>query len=223
MDWNTGLPGSVTQTGPQQWTISGTAAEASALLDSFTVLPQTHDDANFSVAVAVTTVENGGATTTVNATHDVIVSAVADAPNLSLILAPQGDEDTAIEVPIAVSLVDTDSTETLDYVEIAGVPAGATLTIVTSGTAVAIDLGGGVWRVTGPDADIQATLASGVRIQPATHSGDDISLIVTAQSIESNPTETEVAVPTAQTVLPVVVDVVPVADGISATGGKFCR
>ncbi len=219
--WNMTLPGSVTQTGPEEWTISGTAAEATSLLDSFTVLPQTHDDANFSVAVAVTTVENGGATTTVNATHDVTVAAVADAPNLSLISAPQGDEDTVIDVPIAVSLVDTDGTETLDYVEIAGVPAGATLTIVTSGSAIATDLGGGVWRVTGPDADIQATLAGGVSIQPATHSGDDISLTVTAQSIESNPTETEVAVPTAQTVIPVVVDVVPVADGISATGGNF--
>ncbi|EFL87465.1 type I secretion C-terminal target domain-containing protein, partial [Ahrensia sp. R2A130] len=220
--FNGGLPGTVTQTGPEQWTFTGTAAETNALLDSFTVQPPADTDDNFIVAVSATTVENGGATATSNANHTVTISAVADAPNLSQIAAATGDEDTVIDIPITVGLNDTDGSETLDFVLISGVPASATFAIATTGSAVAVDEGGGVWRVTGLTADIVSTLATGVTILPGANLGDDIPLTVTAQSIESNPTPGgEIAVLTAQTVLPIVVDVIPIADVVSSTGGSY--
>ncbi|MEL6968003.1 MAG: type I secretion C-terminal target domain-containing protein [Pseudomonadota bacterium] len=218
---NGGLPGSAAPSGPGEFTISGTAAEALALLDTFEMRPPVDSDANFLVTVNAMTVEVGGSFSATTVMHPVTVAAVADAPTLTVAATPQGDEDTVIAVPITVGLNDLDGTETLDFVEISGVPATAAFSIVTSGAAVAADLGGGVWRVTGPTADIVSTLASGVTIEPGLHLGDDIPLTVTAQSIESNPTESEVAVLTAQTVLPVVVDVVPIADGVSATGGNY--
>ncbi len=217
--WNVGLPGSVVNTAPGEWTISGTTAQALALLDTFALPPVTHADANFTVSIDVTATEAGGATTNVSGSQSVTVSAVADAPTLSG--AATGNEDTLISVPISVGLVDTDGTETLSLVRIAGVPGDATFAIAASGGAVVTNLGGGIWEVTGPTADIVATLASGVTIQPGLHKGTDIPLTVTVQSTESNPTEGgDVAVLNATTVGIVNVNVVPVADAPSITGAS---
>lgn len=217
--WNIGLPGAVVNTAPGEWTISGTTPEALALLDTFALPPVTHADGNFTVSIDVTATEAGGATTTVSGSQSVTVSAVADAPTLSG--AAMGNEDTVISVPISVALVDTDGTETLSYVRIAGVPGDATFAIAVTGSAIATNLGGGVWEVTGPTSDIIATLATGVTIQPGLHKGSDIPLTVTAQSTESNPTEGgDVAVLNATTVGIVNVNVVPVADTPTISGAS---
>jgi hypothetical protein len=217
--WNTGLPGSVVNTGPGEWTISGSTPEALALLDTFALPPVTHADGNFTVSIDVTATEAGGATANVTGSQSVTVSAVADAPTLSGTAA--GNEDTLINVPISVDLVDQDGTETLSFVRIEGVPGDATFAIATSGSAAANNLGGGVWLVTGPTADIIATLATGVTIQPGLHKGSDIPLTVTVQSTESNPTEGgDVAVLNATTVGIVNVNVIPVADTPTISGAS---
>jgi hypothetical protein len=89
----------------------------------------------------------------------------------------------------AVGLADTDGSETIHYVDVTGVPAGATVSWTSAlGTVTAIT-GGSVWK--GSTADIQARLLS-LRIQPPLHSDQDFTLAVTVQAIESNPTNGEV-------------------------------
>jgi hypothetical protein len=209
---NGALPGSFSGPVGGVYTISGTAQEAMDILDSLTVTTPQHDDTNFSVAIAVTTTETStGDNVTVNATHNVTVSAVADAPNLAAV-GGSGDEDTVIAIPVTTSLVDTDGTERLDFVDISGVPADATLgwNIALPGSVV--DQGGGVFRFSGTEAEIQNLLAT-LTIQRGAHIGDDVTLTATAQTTEFNPTEGgDVSVLTATSSVPIIIDVVPVAD-----------
>ncbi|MDZ7824628.1 MAG: hypothetical protein U5K75_11775 [Ahrensia sp.] len=222
-NWNGALPGTVNFVGGI-YEIDGSTPEVLALLASFTLSATTHDDTNFSVdGMSVYTEEVDGSNSTNTATHDITIQAVADAPNLNLLATPQGNEDTVIPVSINVDLVDGDTSETLNFVDIAGAyPPESDTDHRSFWYGNRGQYRTRVWRVTGPDADIQATLASGVSILPGTHVGTNVALTITAQSIESNPTEGgDVAVTTANTVLNVVVDVVPVADQPSAVGGAY--
>ncbi|MEO0328720.1 MAG: type I secretion C-terminal target domain-containing protein [Pseudomonadota bacterium] len=219
---NTNLPGSITDLGAGVWQIDGTAQQSIDLLNSFTLTSTQHDDTNFQVSITAQTTEINGDMVTANSTQDVIIQAAADAPSLTVSSTPQGDEDTLVAVPIELSLVDNDGSESLDFVQISGVPASSTFTIVPSGSTSIVDLGEGEWEITGSDADIIATLAGGITIQPGQHLGDDIILTLTAQTSESNPTEAgDIAVSTAQTVLPVTIDIVPVADQPSVSGANY--
>ncbi|WP_138379547.1 cadherin domain-containing protein [Luteithermobacter gelatinilyticus] len=102
-------------------------------------------------------------------TFHVVVTAVADTPDLT-VTDVSGNEGTAIALDIAAQLTDPD--ETLE-IDVAGVPDTATLN-------QGINLGGGVWRLT-------KTQLSGLTITPAADgSGTDITLTVTARSVEDN-------------------------------------
>ena len=212
LNYNVGLPGSVSGPVGGVYTISGTAQEAMDLLDSITVTTPLHDDTDFSVAVSVQTTETStGDTVTVTSTQDVIVSAVADAPNLAA-AAVVVNEDTSVAIPVITSLVDTDGSEQLDFVEISGIPAGATFTYNMGLPGTVTNPAAGTVRFAGTEAEIQDLVAS-LTIQPALHSGDDITLTATAQTTEFNPTDAgDVAVLTATSSVPINIDVVPVAD-----------
>ena len=87
------------------------------------------------------------------------------------------DEDTAIALNVDVALTDTDGSETLaDTVTIAGVPEGA---VLSAGTLME----DGTWEVATGDL-------SGLTLTPAEHSDDDISLTVTATTIEAENGDT---------------------------------
>ena len=138
----------VTNNGGGSYTIAGAnAANVLTVLNSFRMTPPKNTDANFQVGVSVTTVESGGASTTVTGTHSVVVRAVADAPTVSF-GSPTGNEDTPIAVPITVSLNDTDGSETLQRVVVRGFPApgpGSYFTLVDGfgGVAFLMDHNGG--------------------------------------------------------------------------------
>jgi Ca2+-binding RTX toxin-like protein len=84
----------------------------------------------------------------VNRWLPVNVAAVADAPSVSA-SSPGGNSDgTTIALNVAAAVTDVDGSEAIQYVEIAGVPAGVTLAsndpAVTAGNN---HIGGGVWRL----------------------------------------------------------------------------
>jgi hypothetical protein len=100
----------------------------------------------------------------------VTVTPVADAPILTL-SAAQGAEDTAIRLPIAATLTDTDGSEGIARFLVSGLPAGATL---SQGTADA----GGVWTLTPAQAAV-------VTMTPPANWSGTASLSVTAVSREA--------------------------------------
>jgi Ca2+-binding RTX toxin-like protein len=84
----------------------------------------------------------------VNRWLPVNVAAVADAPSVSA-SSPGGNSDgTTIALNVAAAVTDVDGSETIQYVEIFGVPAG--LTLASSDPAVTAGnnhVGGGLWRL----------------------------------------------------------------------------
>ena len=124
-----------------------------------------------------TETENGDTAQTIG-TFGVTVSAVADAPTLTvsdasgagLPIAPGGTVGAEISLDINPTLVDTDGSETLS-ITISEVPAGATL---SAGT----DNGNGSWTLT------QGQLA-GLTVTPPPGTGADFTLTVTATATEA--------------------------------------
>ena len=143
--------------------------------------------------------------------------AIADAPTLSGSAA--GPEDTAIPVTVTVGLVDQDGSETLQSVTITGIPIGATLAwtgLPAGATATPIMSGADIVGYTfapaddssSATADLQTFLSNNLTITPKLHSGDNITLAVSATTIESHPVGGEVQTLTATTNANVVIDVV---------------
>ncbi|EFL89250.1 hypothetical protein, partial [Ahrensia sp. R2A130] len=157
VSWNTGLPGTVTLGAPGTYTIAGTPQEVAAILATFGVEPATHDAFDFNVGIAVTTTD-GTDTTTVNGTHAVTITAVADAPVVTG-GSSSVDEDvtTVFGADISYALVDTDGSEVVSQVAVTGIPAGADITFTPAGGATVTAVAGG-YTITGPEADIRATL-----------------------------------------------------------------
>ncbi|MGL4636729.1 MAG: beta strand repeat-containing protein, partial [Beijerinckiaceae bacterium] len=153
INYNTGLAGTVTvlATGLR---FEGTTAQIQALLASITITPKTHSDVDFTVRVDATSTESNptevGAgevsllTATRTTNYNVVMTAVADQPNVSApaITSPfLTEEDTPIAITgLTGSLVDADGSETLTF-QIRDVPTGASF---SSGT----NSGGGVWTFT---------------------------------------------------------------------------
>ena len=193
--------------------------------------------------MSVTTVESGGANTTVTGTHDVVVRAVADRPSVSI--AGTGNEDTFVPVPITVALNDTDGSETLQQVVVTGLPTETTgtgtlyrlfagtgneRTLVggasdsVSGTDASgnsysvVNNGSGRLTFTGSTAGITSALAN-LAVQRGTHVGNDFTVTVVATAIESNPTLPggEVQTLTAtNTTATYTVNVIPITDTVTA-------
>ncbi len=83
----------------------------------------------------------------------------------------QGDEDTAIRVPIALTLLDTDGSESVSHVLVSDIPAGA---ILSAGEQQE----DGSWRLTIEEI-------SQLRITPPEDSDADFEINVTAVSVEN--------------------------------------
>ncbi len=199
-----------------RYVIEGPQADIRATLDSFVLTPPADTDTNIALSVAVTSREANGDEIIATGTHTLVINAVADAPVIAGTFS--GAEDVAIAVPITVSLVDGDGSESLSLVEVTGVPAGAALAYDTglAGTVTALATG---LRFEGTTAQIQALLAS-LTITPASNSDADFSLNVLARTQETAPSEAgEVAVLTADRTFVVPVTVTAVADAPTISVG----
>lgn len=155
----------------------------------------------------------------VTGTVSLTVAAVADPAAVAGTAV--GPEDTAIALPLTLDLTDTDGSETLQGVVIAGVPAGATLTYDLTLGGTVIDSGNGTFSFTGTEAEIRALIASVTLTPPPNFSGD-ITLSIAATTIESNaPAGLPGAGDTHTTTFPYLVTVIPVADQPPALGGNY--
>ena len=122
-----------TDNGNGTWTLS------QAQLNGLTITPPPNSDADIALVVRVTSSEGGTSASTV-AGFVVDVKSVADAPTVT-VTPSAGLEDNSISLNIAVALNDTDGSESITGITVAGVPAGAAL---SAGT----DNGDGTWSLT---------------------------------------------------------------------------
>ncbi|MFT6436016.1 MAG: type IV pilus assembly protein PilY1 [Candidatus Azotimanducaceae bacterium] len=135
-------------------------------LANIKVVPPRHSDVEFTLTVTATSTELNSADTAQNtATADIVITAVADVPGLTVGATTSGDEDTGIALSIAGTLVDSDGSETLTF-QIAAAPIGA---LLNNG----VDAGAGVWNLSAADV-------AGLTITPPANDDTDFSLSVTA-------------------------------------------
>ncbi|MGF9758756.1 Ig-like domain-containing protein [Microvirga sp. 0TCS3.31] len=108
--------------------------------------PAAHSDADFTLTIKATLTDTGNGTSVsreVTGSHAVTISAVADAPQVT-VRDVTGQEDSAIRLDLSATLTDTDGSEVLS-VSILNVPPGA---VLSHGTQQA----DGSWHV--PVADL---------------------------------------------------------------------
>ncbi len=125
--------------GTQIWSI--TLAPGANLNTMFTFTPNSDSDIDLTgmVATAVATDPDTGLSANAMDTFDVIVDAVADAPDLNTNNA-NGLEGSLISLNVSSSVNDTDGSEVIEAIKISDLPPGATL---TAGVENA-----GVWTLT---------------------------------------------------------------------------
>ena len=175
-----------TDNGDGTWTLTP------GQLTGLTVTPPDDSDVDFWLSVSATSTEaDGGDTATTIATLNVDVTAVADAPTVTVSNAT-GEEDSAIPLNIGDALEDTDGSESITDITISGVPTGAQL---SAGT----DNGDGTWTLTPGQL-------TGLTITPPDDSDVDFSLSVSATSTEADGGDT------ATTIATLNVDVTAIAD-----------
>ena len=150
----------------------GTWTLTNAELVGLTLTPAANSSDDLTLTTAVTFTD-GDATRTFNGTISVVVNAVADDVELDQGLT-QLYEDTLIPLELEASLADTDGSETLVSMTVAGVPEGALL------SAGDFDSDTGLWTVLAADIDSLA-------ITPAEHDATDIVLTLTLNSEEVDP------------------------------------
>src|SRR5207247_436877 len=131
-------------------------------LAGLTVTPAANSDAAFDLQVTATSTETTGGSTATStiATLNATVDATADVPTVT-VTAATGNEDAPIALNLGAALTDTDGSESITAVTIAGVPTGASL---SAGT----DKGNGTWTL------VPAQL-SGLTLTPAANSDADFS------------------------------------------------
>ncbi len=155
-------------------TVSGSVTDVSATIGSL----QYTGNSNYHGADTITvTADDGGNTGSGGSLQDVetiavTVVAVADAPNLSVSNAVTTNEDTAINLGISSSLVDSDASETLS-VSIAGLPTGASLTDGTNNSTTAT-------------TDVSAWAFGSITVTGNLHDDSDFSLTVTSTATEGS-------------------------------------
>ncbi len=112
------------------WTVTLPAGDS--LNTVFTFAPNGDSDIDLTGLVATAVATDPAAGISANATDDfnVIVDAVADAPDLDAGKAC-GEEGTVIPLTITTSVNDTDGSEVIEVVKISNLPVGATLTAGT--------------------------------------------------------------------------------------------
>ncbi len=146
-------------------------------LGSLSVTPPADSDVDFDLTVTATATEaaNGDQSSRVD-TIDVEVTAVADAPALTVPATIALDEDTnSAAFTISSSLADVDGSETLTL-EIGGVPVGATLTDGTNTFT----------GTTGSNSvDVTTWTLTNLSVTPPIDSDVDFTLSITATSTEA--------------------------------------
>jgi hypothetical protein len=145
------------------WSIPGTS------LAGLTFTPPLNYAGTLRLDFAATAREATGEISSLGFQVAVTVDPVADAPTLSL-SALNGTEDTALTLPIAATLTDTDGSEAIDRYVIRGLPAGASL------SAGSLN-GDGSWTLTPAQAD-------GVALVPPANYAGSFTLTVSAYSRE---------------------------------------
>jgi VCBS repeat-containing protein len=212
--------------------ISGAnGANVQAVIASMTLTPPGNSDTNIALTISAFTQDSTGPSNTYNFTHDVTVRAAADAPTITVPTIAAGLEDPAVAIstPVSVALTDRDGSELLQSVSVTySVPAGSgaapTLGLTATHPDIVITAIAGGYQVTSTltavgdwptaEAHIQATLAT-LTVFPGANNGSDITINVSATSVESHPSEAggvEIFQPTATSTNSFVVPITPVAD-----------
>lgn len=151
-----------TDLGNGQWSVPPSQ------LGSISLTAPEHYSGTINLGLTVTAEDTGGDTASTSTNFNATFSAVADAPNVGAV-SVSGDEDSAIDLSVSSSLVDTDGSETLGVV-ISGLPDGATLSHGNS-------LGNGEWAVAAADL-------GDLSITPPTNFSGEINLNISATSTE---------------------------------------
>jgi Ca2+-binding RTX toxin-like protein len=127
--------GTLVALGGGGWRFTGTVAQAATLAFEAVNTSGVH-----AITVDAVAIDGASRSATVSAGFTITSTPQADAPSL-LVTDMAGAAGTTIPINIAVALVDTDGSETLGLVRLAGVPA-------TAAFSVGVDEGGGVWAFT---------------------------------------------------------------------------
>ncbi len=160
------------------WSVTLPAGDA--LNTVFTFAPNADSDIDLSglVATAVASDPLAGISASANDDFNIIVDAVADAPDLSASGA-SGEEGTTIPLSISTSVNDIDGSEVIEVIKISEVPAGATL---TAGVYDALNY---VWELSPADlVDLGINVPDGMV--------GDFTLSVESVAYEQNTNGTEV-------------------------------
>jgi hypothetical protein len=161
------------------------------------------DDRNVAINIQGTSTDtNGVAVVSDDFTlyHTIIVQAVADAPNIIVgdKIKPYVSENSTelSSYPVTVLLGDTDGSET--FLDQSVTVEFSTSSNIADGAAPEVDFtytngvtflnSNGIITLNGNDADIEAALES-MMIRPGSANGEDITVTVTATSVELNTTE----------------------------------
>ena len=179
--------------------------EVIGVLNTLTVILAHDDDRNFKLFIEGTARDSNGlveVSDTYSLTHTVIVGAVADTPTLDAgvelkQLAAEGSDGNLY--PVDIGLNDLDGSETYEG---NSVDFSVSFPIdIANGEAPIVELDGGLTMVTegpsndrhyiltGTTADLDYAMRT-LKITPGAHNGEDISVVVTVTSQESNPSET---------------------------------
>lgn len=169
-------------------------------LEGLRLTPPANSDNNFSLTITATSTEShGGQQSSVSEIIDVFIEGSADAPVLNT-QATQGDEDTAIALDITPLLADTDGSESLSEITIAGLPEGA---ILSAGT----ENNDGSWSLSPQDL-------IALTVTPAPDNNNDFEL-----SLSVTSTDTNGSTATTHAVLPVTIKATADEASITGVGG----
>ncbi|MBL8883016.1 MAG: type I secretion C-terminal target domain-containing protein [Hyphomicrobium sp.] len=205
-------------------TLGGGASEADirAALATLTLTPPPNTDQNITLSITATTEDIGGVSDTQTLPMTITVAAVADGPSISG--SASGNEDQPIDLPIAVSRLDADGSESYDFAAIA-VPSGATLiypSTLPSGISVSV-LGNTYTFTPGAGttaAQFEQFLATGLKVQAPADSDVNFNVDVRVGTIESVLSGGEVTLLKADTQVSIPVTVSPVIDMPSVSGSS---
>lgn len=218
-----------TAAGVSTYTITGSEADIRATLASFTLQPALHTDADIAVTVAITKTDRtttdpeAAATQTDTHTHNIAVAAVADGP--LVFGSASGLEDQPINLPVTVSRIDADGSETYDFASFTPPPGVTLLYASVLPNGITVSVSGGMTTFTpGPAttaAQFENFLATGVRVQAPADSDVNFNVGVTVGTIESVLSGGQVTLLRAETTTSLPVTVRPVIDAPIISGSSL--
>ena len=193
----------ITRNGEVLNVVEGTVTLAEGELDGLEITPPADFSGNFDITVSATTTDEGDVSETATGTISVDVSGGADGAAITL-GAAQGDEDTAIALPITIDKADESETA---QITLSGIPQGAVL----SNANGLINVTDGVAVLT--EADL-----AGLQIKAPADSGADFPLNVSVVTTDGDSTS-DPATGTINVGVDAVADVPTLTVG-SVTGGE---